>query len=189
MRQPFICIGIDPGVSGAIVIFSFDDFGDRNELIEIYDMPLLPKPVDEKYNKHDPRFIYQVLEQYKSDRIIAVIEKVGFDWRDDGSKKSAEVLIRSHESVLTILAVLGIETHNLHPHQWRKLAGCSGLTDDKLIVDRALQLFPDARSQLKRRSTRAKAGYVYEHDRAEALLMAHAGRVILEKRSRLEAAL
>jgi hypothetical protein len=167
-----ITIGIDPGVSGAIAIIH----GDR---IAIHDCPLLPK--EGKWNRHNSWEMFRLLLPYQ-DIATAVIEHVRFDSRDDRHKGSAEILVRSHESWLTCLSILGIETHSLEVPQWRRLAGSTGCgSDEKAIVDYTCQLFPQVRAQLKRRSGRAKAGYVYMHNHAEALLMAYAAQQLQQK--------
>jgi hypothetical protein len=168
-----VFIGIDCGVSGAIAVIA----GDR---IFLHDCPLLPK--SGKWNRHDPKEMCLLLLPYQ-ERAIAVVEHVRFDSRDDRHKGSAEILVRNHESWLTCLAICQIETHDLEVAQWRRLAGSSGCgSDEKAIVDYACQLFPSVRNRLKRRSSRAKAGYVYEHGRAEALLMAYGAKMLSTKK-------
>lgn len=172
-----IFIGIDAGVSGAIALLH------PTGKIQIHDCPLLPKVG--KWNRHAPAEMFKLLPT--DEPAIAVIEHVRFDSRDDLHKGSAEILVRTHESWLTALAIAGIPTLDLEVPEWRKAAGCSGLTDAGLIVSYALTLYPSMRSQLKRRSTRSKAGFVYEHNRAEALLMAHAAKMLCEKTDAISA--
>jgi hypothetical protein len=169
MISSFVFIGIDPGVSGAIAIVT--DLGQR-----VFDIPLLPKTG--KFNRHDSAQMWNIIYPLIGSNAIATIEHVRFDSRDNSHKGSAETLVRTHESWVSLLAIAGIETHDLEVIHWRKASGCPGLTDDALIVAEAIKRYPSLSSQLKRRSTRAKAGYVYEHNRAEALLIADAGKAI-----------
>lgn len=165
-----IFVGIDPGVSGALAAIH------PSGKVDIFDCPLLPKKG--KWNSHDSATMYGILKgPYDA---IALIEHVRFDSRDGSHKGSAEVLVRNHEAWLTILSIVGIPTLDLEVPAWRKAAGCKGLTDEVGIVSYALSLYPQMRSTLKRRSARAKSGYVYEHNRAEALLMAHACKTLSE---------
>jgi hypothetical protein len=164
-------VGLDPGVSGAIAII-------RPDGIEIHDCPNLPK--NGQWSRHDSKAMFDILKTIKGE-IFAVIEHVRFDSRDELHKKSAEVLVRSHEAWLTVLEILGIPYLDLEVPLWRKAAGCSGLTNPADIVRYALTLYPCQRKILKRESTRAKAGFVYYDGRGEALLLAHAAKILYEK--------
>jgi hypothetical protein len=166
-----IHIGIDSGLSGAATILA-------SRKIEIYDCPKVEK--SGRWNRHDSAKMYGILRPYRG-KATAVLEHVRFDSRDDKKKGSIEVLIRSHEAWRSILEILEIPVLDLEVPIWRKAAGCSGLTDAAEIVRYALTLYPEMRSVLKVRSPRAKAGYKYEHNRAEALLMAHASKLIAER--------
>jgi len=166
MSQTFI--GIDCGISGAIAIITPD------RAIQLHDCPIAPKTG--KFNRHDSLRMHELLLPCAGTNAIAIVESVHFDWRDEAKKGSAEVLVRSHEAWLTLLQILGIPCQNLYPVQWRKLAGCDAGWDKAAIVRYACKLYPAVRSQLKRRSSRATAGYMLETGKAEALLMAHAAQ-------------
>ncbi|MGL5061377.1 MAG: hypothetical protein ACRC62_15495 [Microcoleus sp.] len=162
-------IGIDPGVSGAIAIVS------TNGTILIHDCPLLPK--EGRWNRHDSRGLMAILSSINPDEAVAVLEHVRFDGRDDGHKTTTEILVRSHEAWLTCLNLRGIPVLDLEPLAWRKAVAASKLgTNEVAIVEYACKLYPQCVDELKRPSLKEKCKFVYEHNRAEALLMAHAAR-------------
>ena len=166
-KQHFI--GFDPGtVSGSIAVIAPDDS------IRLFKMPLLPKVGT--YNRHDPTALHSLLLPYTG--AIVVVESVCFGGRDDQHKTSAEMLIRSHESFLTICAVLGIQVRNMETPAWRKMAGSYLLgTDEQAICEYAANLFPSVKNELIVKKKRGE-GYIYNHNFSESLLMAYCARLI-----------
>ena len=175
-----IYIGADPGMNGAIAIID-------NDNVVIHDLPCLEEKrivtghgKSYKFRQPDRRAIKELLQPYKG--AIAAVELVHFDSRDSTNKTTAEILIRSQEILMTSMECLGISAIELLPTQWRQIAGSRGLGADEVkITDYACQLFPSVRAHLKRASNRAKSGFVYEHGRAEALLLAHTARLSHQK--------
>lgn len=156
-------IGVDPGLSGAAVVI------DRHGNASYVDCPI---GVEKKssLNRHDATSMFRWLLPYAVKGTQAVLERVAIDQRDTTHMVSAEVLIRSHESWKTVLEVLNIPTIHLYPVQWRKPLALSGDCGETYVSE-ALRLYPGSRDWIYYRSRNGK--WARNHNRAEALLMAH----------------
>lgn len=162
---PFI--GIDPGISGAIAIVNRLGVTPRDWAVEVHDW------------SNDTQSLFDLLPEVGT----VFIETVHFDRRDGDHKRSAEVLIRSHQTWKTLLDLKpGLEVLDLYPIQWRKLAGFKGGADKEQALEYALSLFPEARSSLFYKSRNGR--WKRNHNRAEALLMAYAASLVQESLGR-----
>lgn len=167
-----IAIGVDPGVSGSLVALMPD-----GEVLW-WDCPS-DKPEGQKFRQHNRKQMNQIiLSLSKKDRIIAVVEEVHFDTRDDAHRKSAETLIRTAECWLTLLESQNAEVYELLPVEWRSKLGLEKGLDKSGYVEAAIKMYPQCRSWIRyqwRNKMTEKDG------RAEALLMAHLALQISEE--------
>lgn len=153
-------IGVDCGANGAISIVPPD------LKVVIHDMPLLPK--SDKFNIHDREALAAIFIPMSQVQAIAVVEEVHFTSQDDAHRKSAEQLVRTHESVITLLSVLQIPYLSLLPVQWRKAIGFKCGSDKEMARMLAHKLYPQCRKVLIKS----------KHGRSDSLLMAHASRIL-----------
>lgn len=162
-------VGVDAGTTaGAIVCIS-----PSNE-IRYWDMPAIKAKGES--SRTDYCQLAAILQDIGSG--VAVVESVHIDQRDLAKLTSAETMVRNHEAVITLLTVCGFGIIELAPVQWRgKLKLEKGL-DKSGLVSEAIQLYPQCRGWLKyphRKRMTLKEG------RAEALLMAHLARQLMEE--------
>lgn len=167
-------LGADPGtISGAIAVIAIGDDIELDHIL-LYKMPL-----DDVTKDCDPVKLHNIFIPFKGDRIV--VEIVRFGSRDDDHKSSAEKLIRSHQCILDCAKLAGLQVLSLETPKWRELAGSLFYgTDEKQICEYASKLYPQAASRLIRPKLKGK-GVMYEHNLAEALLMAHAAKLHYEK--------
>ncbi len=183
-----LCIGIDPGLSGAIA--AIDGAG----TIELHDIPIVERVKMRKGNKpgikreYDLAKISSMLRQYKArhPNLVIVIEEVHamppfFKRRMLNSANGrVEVEERAQGTVSmfsmgegfmlwkAMAAALEIPIERFSPQSWKKIM-MQGLrhSDKNASRLRAQQLFPKVADQLGRKK---------DDGRAEALLIAEFGR-------------
>jgi hypothetical protein len=162
-------LGADPGtVGGCIAVID----AVKNEVM-FFDMPLTHE------KKHDSNKLYEYLLSFEDCAIV--VESVCFSDRDEFHKGSAEKLIRSHEAIITCASIAKLQVRQMTTSEWRKLAGSYFLgTDEQKICEFAAILYPGTLDRLIEPKKRGK-GYIYKHNRAEALLMAHCAKLIYQQ--------
>jgi crossover junction endodeoxyribonuclease RuvC len=149
-------IGVDPGLSGAIAWIRDDGS------VEIVDYPGEP---------------WEIMKALKGARgETAVLEKINLRPDDVRSLSRAGKMMATHERLRTCLILSHVKLVEMRPQHWRKAAGYEGGSDKSMAVTYAIKLYPDARSQLYYKSRNGR--YAEKTDRAEALLMAHAAKLI-----------
>lgn len=164
-----IFIGIDPGLTGACCVL------DHNGVRAIFDLPTMQAPevgpAAKVQRKIDCRAFYKLLLQHcpaTEGKPRVVIEKVGTIGGKGSSSQSTDSLVRSMGAIEAVLECMTYEIHYVAPQRWKKRFGLK--SDKKESLDMARGLYPGAQSDLKR---------VRDHNRAEALLLAHWGKVEL----------
>jgi len=151
-----IILGADPGATGAIVVI-------RDGVItDLVDMPYGQIMVGKTLkNRISPELLGLVLRDLMPID-VAYVEEVAAMPRQGVS--SVFTFGQAHGFILGAIAALGVRTVRIRPQLWQKTVQAS--KDPRL---RACQLYPDAASQLKR---------VKDAGRADAILIAHAGRLL-----------
>jgi crossover junction endodeoxyribonuclease RuvC len=149
-----ICIGIDPGLTGAMGRLNNGRFEG------VLDIPTVAKGSGSVKREVDPAGVAHMLRsasQGSGEFVAVVLERVNA--MPGQGVSSVFSLGDSFGSLRAVVAVLGVELHYVSPVTWKKHFK---LTSDK-EVSRALavRLFPEAPLNLKKHA-----------DRAEALLMA-----------------
>jgi Holliday junction resolvasome RuvABC endonuclease subunit len=170
-----VFIGIDPGLTGALVVLPLNGSEDR---IEFYDTPILTVQSGKKLRKqmNAPAIrlmLDSILAQHGND-CLAVIEKVSampsFGKTKDGEEERRTMGAASAFNFgkgvgiwIGLLAGCQIPYAEVHPATW-KAALLHGMGKGKdASVAKATQLFPRTASDLARKK---------DHGRADALMMA-----------------
>jgi hypothetical protein len=155
-------IGIDPGLSGAIAILGVDNY-----CLEVRDVPLteaggydfcrMYELLDEVVAKHVYGNVHLILEQQQAmpKQGVSSTFKTGFGY---GAWHALCTIVMPDFEVVS-------------PRKWKKALG---LTSDK-EASRALavKLYPSLQDRLTRKK---------DHNRAEAILLAHYTRVVWQLR-------
>lgn len=150
-----ISIGIDPGLSGAIVAIL------PSGEIEFHDMPTLQV---KKKHQLDYAVLAHILRRYPArGNCSAVIEQVGA--RPGQGVSSMFKFGQCYGATLATLATLQIPYRTLAPAKWKRAHRLIG-EDKDASRQRALELFPAAVEYLQRKK---------DNGRADALLMAAYG--------------
>jgi hypothetical protein len=166
-----IVIGIDPGLTGACAIL------DHTGVRALFDLPTMPIPgVGERslvQRKIDGYALCKLLLQHCPAREAVtqvLIEAVGTMGGRDNAVQTQGSLLRSLGAIETVAECLKFPVQPVHTQSWKRYYG---LLDSSLkanerkavAMQKARALYPD-RPEL----ARAK-----DHNRAEALLIAHYG--------------
>lgn len=160
-----IVIGIDPGLTGACAVL------DHNGVRAVFDLPTMPVPgAGPKAlvkRKIDGRALCQLLLKHcpaSEGKPSAVLEQVHA--RGDGNAMQTQAsLLRSLGAIETVLECLGYPLQYVAPQSWKRSFNLGREKSDSL--DAARRLYPAAASDLSRQK---------DHNRAEAVLLAHWGR-------------
>ncbi len=146
-----IYVGIDPGLTGAIVAIGAEG-------IEFHDMPVL---AIKKKTQLDYAGLAHVLRRYPNrGEVMAAIELVGA--MPGQGVSSMFKFGQVYGAVLATLAALQIPYQTITPPVWKRAYRLVGCEKDESRA-RALELFPAAVEHLKRKK---------DHGRADALLLA-----------------
>jgi crossover junction endodeoxyribonuclease RuvC len=149
-----ICIGIDPGLTGAVGRLNNGRFEG------VLDIPTVTKGTGSVKREVDPAGVAHILRTASSgsgEFVAVVLERVNA--MPGQGVSSVFSLGDSFGSLRAVVAVLGIEMHYVSPVTWKKHFGLG--SDKELSRALAVKLFPQAELHLKKHA-----------DRAEALLMA-----------------
>lgn len=162
-----ILIGIDIGLSGAVAFI--DSAGGA---CAIEDMPTVP---DGERQRLDGRGLADILHRHwpAGEKALAVFEDVRPRPQTNGGARgntmySQGSLMRSRgtvEAVLDVVAGDRLRAVVIQPQAWKRFYGLIGEQKGG-SREKALALYPAAQPQLRR---------VKDHNRAEALLIAHFG--------------
>jgi len=152
-------IGIDPGITGAIGVIA-------DSLEWVVDVPTYYNPKAER-NEYDFFRMYELLRDYNS---------YSYDWCDEGCKLSLEQQQAMPKQGVSSTfhtgrgygaweALCWATTPNFQivsPRKWKKALGLT--TDKEKSRKLAIKLYPKMEEMLRRKK---------DHNRAEALLLAH----------------
>jgi hypothetical protein len=164
-------IGIDPGLSGAIALVG-------RGLLEVADLPVCESGQGGSMDRHiDARGlatmvrVWSARHEFAMRSVCAFLERpIANAVRPGGRVAPAVTIAQQFEAfgaIRGVLAAMLIETHFVTPHRWKKLFGLKGGDDAKIEARRcAMRLYESATPQLSR---------VKDHNRAEAILIAHYG--------------
>lgn len=174
-------IGIDPGLTGCIALLNQPRKAGRTSLCELVDMPIVARGGGgaKVRNEVDPAALNRVLQKWAVDYIaegaIAVIE-----YQASRPLSGSGVIFSMGDTfgcIRAIVAVQGWPTHFVTPGSWKKYYGLAHIKgEDKTTT------------QIKKERSRAKAVQLYpkaplerakDHNRAEAILLAHFGAKVL----------
>ena len=164
-----IFIGVDPGLTGACCVL------DHNGVRAIFDLPTMQAPevgpAAKVQRKIDGHTLLQLLLKHcpaEEGKPTIIIEKVGTMGGQNNAVQTQGALMRTLGAIETVMECMTYEIHYVAPQRWKKRFGLK--SDKKESLDMARGLYPGAQSDLKR---------VRDHNRAEALLLAHWGKVEL----------
>lgn len=161
-----IVIGIDPGLTGAVAVM------DHNGVRAVADLPVMQVPGSSKdamvQKKIDAYGLCQLLLKHcpaGEGKPMVIIEQVHAR-SGAGTVQSQGSLMRSLGAIESVLECLRIPVRYVAPQTWKKRFGLK--SEKAQSLETARRLHPEAAADLKR----AK-----DHNRAEAVLLAHYGRM------------
>jgi len=146
-----VTVGIDPGVTGAVSIIG-------GGMCEVHDLPMLR--VHSKAYVNSPELL-SLLQRVRPKLIV--VELAGARQRQGVSSITQTWLV--YGGVVATALSTGCTLEIVHPLKWKRRLGLLG-ADKEASRLKALQLFPKLGQELKRKK---------DHNRAEALLLAHYG--------------
>lgn len=166
-----IVLGIDPGLSGACAVI------DHNGLRAVFDLPTMPIPgVGPKaliQNKIDGRSLRSLLLKHVPPGEVvghAVIEQVGTMGGKNNSVQSQGSLLRTLGAIETVAECLKFPVEYVASTKWKRFYG---------LID------PNLKDSQRKAASLRKARVLYpacqdiplagDHNRAEAILIAHWG--------------
>lgn len=158
-----IVIGIDIGVTGAVA--ALDEHG--APMVE--DIPTLTIPGKRMVRRRvDPRGLAQILRRmvHPGETATVVFEDVHVFPGARNSPQAQGSLMHSRGMVEAVVELARFSVHAVEPSTWKRFVGLIG--EDKRQACRvAATLYPTAAPMFAR---------VVDHNRADALLLAHYGR-------------
>lgn len=169
-----VVIGIDGGLTGAIAFLHED-----TALSEVMDLPTLAIPGGGTVHRRiDARTLSALLTTYAKERnggtftgVFACIEALATGGRTrENSAMTLGSQHRTHGAIEAVLELRGLEVHDVPPQKWKGLYGLlKKEKHDSLAMAR--DLFPELSQTHLRRAA--------DHNRAEALLIAHYARKVM----------
>lgn len=162
-----IVIGIDPGLTGAVAVM------DHNGVRAVFDLPTMPAPEVGKdalvKNKIDGRALCQLLLKHcpaSEGKPHVVLEKVGTMGGKNNAVQTQGALLRTLGAVESVVECLNYKVQYVAPQSWKRKFGLG--KEKAKSLETARRLHPEAATNLSR---------VKDHNRAEAVLLAHWGRL------------
>lgn len=154
-------IGIDIGVSGAVVRLS----DDGSQILNIWDMPITADGAAGR-NAINPALLFAILK--KAEARIAYVERISS--RPTDSHMAAFSFGRSYGVATACLACAGISVELLSPAEWKSVVGLSKSSDRAAAKNAsradAIRRFPASAEQFAR---------VKDDGRSDATLIGLAG--------------
>ncbi|MBT2326092.1 hypothetical protein J7E62_27565 [Variovorax paradoxus] len=153
-----ICIGIDPGLSGAISFVT-----ERTCVVE--DLPTMPLPGNGLITrKIDGRALAKMIRANVpiGETAEAYVEQVSTMGGKNNAVQTQGSLMRSLGAIETVLECLGYKPTMLSPQKWKRFYGLDADKAKSLATARALY-------------EAAPLSLAKHHNRAESLLIAHWG--------------
>lgn len=164
-----IIIGIDPGLTGACAVM------DHNGVRAVFDLPTMQAPeVGPEamiQRKIDGRTLCQLLLKHcpaDEGKPYVILEKVGTMGGKNNAVQTQGALLRTLGAIEAVIECLNYRVRYVAPQTWKKLYMLKSAKAQSL--ETARKLHPEAAGDLAR---------VKDHNRAEAVLLAHWGKVEL----------
>ncbi|NCC40357.1 MAG: hypothetical protein EOM21_13045 [Gammaproteobacteria bacterium] len=155
MTAPPVVIGIDPGLSGAIVCVR------PREVLACLDMPIETGTANRR-RISAPVLVHLLTQIVQEHRVTTVaLERVAA--MPGQGVSSMFSFGRSLGVVEGVVAALGLELSYYSPASWKRRYGLTGRAKEASRT-RALELYPAAAEWLERKK---------DHGRADAILLAH----------------
>jgi hypothetical protein len=156
-----VVIGIDIGLTGALAAV------DSRGTCSITDLPTLPTEGKRHVGRRlDPRSLILLVRQFipPGEAALALFEDVHTGTGPGAAARAS--LMHSRGIVEAVLEIARIDCRAVQPATWKRFYG---LTGKKKVASlhTARSLYPSADAQLKRQK---------DHNRADALLIAHFGQ-------------
>lgn len=172
MQSSDFVIGIDPGLSGAVAIYS------PHDAPRLFDMPIVPR-LSGKGSQVDTARLSSIIVDHDwvwgHESPTVFMEQVGA--MPGQGVTSMFAFGRSVGQVEGVLGALQMPVRYLSPRSWKKALGLIGKDKDAART-LAIQRFPMAADDLKRKK---------DCGRADALLMAYVGWSMLVAEGRVAA--
>ena len=143
-------IGIDPGITGAIVAL-YDD----GEIAAVFDMPVVKKPNGRR--EVDAANLAQKIEAMAAlapELVTAVVEQVGAMPRQGVA--SVFSFGDSFGVIRGVLGALGIPVRRVTPNKWKKAAGLVGQDKDRART-LAIEKWPKQAARFERKKDVGRA--------------------------------
>jgi len=148
-------IGIDPGTTGAAAILDGE-----GALVRVFDLPTYEVKVSSKVRRVlDPPITKRLLDPYQENAVF-IVEKVAS--RPMQAVQSIFSLGDTFGVLRAISEIMSPDVFYITPQKWKKYYQLGSAKDKSLEIAR--DLYPDAPLTRKK-----------DHNRAEALLLAHYG--------------
>jgi len=166
-----IFLGIDPGLTGGLAWI------DHTGRCGCEDLPTKPLPGGGLITKRiDGRALADLLLRVipAGEAVHVTLEQVGAMGGKNNAMQIQASLTGSLQSIQVVLDILRLTPHMVSPQTWKKRFGLGRLPEEKPStykarhVALARKLYPQAPLPLAK-----------DHNKAEALLLAHYGRVVL----------
>jgi hypothetical protein len=161
-----VVIGFDPGITGAGAILGLQSGP------VVFDLPSVELPGEGKTRKRlHARGLYQILIKHLAGQsgVHGITEALSAGGMGRGNMMSVGSQYRTRGALEATLELVGVELEEVYPASWKKLYGLQGKSEKKAEATKAsrqmaVRLYPDLADHLQR----AK-----DHNRAEAVLIAH----------------
>lgn len=150
---PTIIIGIDPGLTGALAVIALRDA--TPSLLSLHDLP-----VERDHRRLDATLLHALLASLPPPTLV--VTETLFPPRNT---RTAMSLGDTTGVIRAVCAVRGLTLAEVRPADWKRLAGLS--TDKSESVALARRLHPELCDKRLR------------HDKAEAVLLAHYGKLLI----------
>jgi crossover junction endodeoxyribonuclease RuvC len=158
-----IYLGIDPGLTGAVAAIN-----SANDSAMLFDLPTKEVigggMVKRRIDGLDLAHMLRTLAS-STDDVLVTCELVGVMGGKNNAVQTQGSLMRTFGAIEAILDAVRFPTNYVRPQAWKKFYDLG--KDKSAGLDMARRLYPSAQDALKR---------VKDHNRAEALLLAHYGR-------------
>jgi len=172
MNNSLMCIGVDPGLSGAIGVITTDGITEKHM---VYDIPTIP--YKGKKIIHDD-VLFSIMRDIVSTpnivRLFAVIEEQ-HPFPKQGAV-SGFTLGVTYGTILTCVKMLKIPFVEVKPRDWQKLFGITGTGKDKKKQTKQMSC-AIANKRYPTLTFYSPRGKLYD-GRADAILMAEYGKML-----------
>jgi crossover junction endodeoxyribonuclease RuvC len=167
----FIVVGVDPGITGAIAWLGVDNFQKTVTLLDVVDVPTAVQKTNGKAKSHVLLSSLAALFAEAPWRALGVPTHAYIEEVNAMPRQGVTSMFRFGYvagALAGITAALEIPMTLIRPREWQATARVRPEPDAGRL--RAAQLFPSAAALFRRK---------LDHNRADAVLIAYAGAVVL----------